>query len=131
MRSSHERNAVKLLVRKHTLTKTAEDLKAVLYARGFEVSQPFCMDLSARLYGYRNYDDFRGRPEPTEISPRDRHCDPATVRARRLFQKAIMADAGFREIADIVLDIVEPNGPIRPRTLRGLHLRRHRLATGQ
>lgn len=87
---------------------TGKRLKRFLRSRGFDVTHCFCLDLAARLYGYADLRELRRSQDGLEESRWDHMVIAATVTSRRAFQRKILKAAGYTDIADAILDEVQP-----------------------
>lgn len=90
----------------------AKRLKKVLKQHGCELSHVKCLDLMARLCGFANFSELKNSTWDGPLSPLDEDVDDETLDARFQHQERVMAEAGFTDIAGLVLDEVNPTGRI-------------------
>ena len=87
-------------------------MKRALARFGQDVQYNRCLDLSSRLYGYKDYREVALTDGYWLFSPADENVDDATVEARFYHQEQLMEAAAFRDIAGIVLDEVNPTARV-------------------
>ena len=87
----------------------AKRLKRSLAVRGIEMRPTMCQNLAARLYGFSNYRDmYFNQDECLNIC--DLEDDPDTAAACHQYHKTVLTQAGFGDIADVLLDEITPVG---------------------
>lgn len=87
----------------------AKRLKRSLAAHGIEMRLTLCQNLAARLYGYSHYLEMH-RSQAACLSLRDLEFDADKVAACRQYQKGVLTQAGFGDIAEALLDKTFPIG---------------------
>lgn len=86
----------------------AKRLKKVLQQHGRDLRYTQCLDLMARLYGFANFSHLNSTTRDEPLSHFDEDIDDKTLEARFQHQERVMAEAGFADIAGLVLDEVNP-----------------------
>jgi hypothetical protein len=94
--------------------RKAKLLRKALEKRERGISYIKCLELTARLFGFRNYHEFARIEGSAEKSPFDDFVDDAMLEARFCTQEEVMATAGFADIAGELLDEVNPTGGFFP-----------------
>lgn len=92
------------------LKRRAKRVKKALKQHGHVLPHTRCLDLMARLYGFAHFVEMKRSVENGPLSPFDEDVDDATLEARFQQQERVMADAGFGDVAGVVLDEVNPTG---------------------
>jgi hypothetical protein len=95
----------------------AKRLKRSLAARGIEMKLSVCQNLVARLYGYAHYHEMH-RTQVACLSVRDLEIDADTAAACRQYQKGVLTQAGFGDVADALLDEIAPIGTFVMKALK-------------
>jgi hypothetical protein len=93
-----------------TAKRRAKRLKRILKQHGRELSHTKCLDLMARLYGFANFSELTNWTWDGPLSPLDEDVNDETLDERFQLQERMMAEAGFADIAGLVLDEVNPTG---------------------
>lgn len=98
--------------------RQAKRLKKVLKRLKYDVSYTACLDLISRLYGFSNFAELKRTSSDQPLSAFDDDVDGDLLEARFQYQERVMIEAGFSDVAGIVLDEVDPtssrNDPIPP-----------------
>jgi len=91
------------------MEKSVQRLEAFLQERGFAIAHDEALELSARLLGFENWERCRGeRSQP--LSPLDQDLSEAELARRDRLQMDVLEREGYGEIADELLDRVDPTG---------------------
>lgn len=90
--------------------RNARRLKKALQQHGRELPHTRCLDLMARLYGFAHLSELKNTIWDTPLSLFDEDVDDQTLEERFQHQEGVMAEAGFADIAGLVLDVVNPTG---------------------
>jgi hypothetical protein len=99
-----------ILVTPNRVKGTAKRLRGVLRELGYDGRLLKCLELSAKLYGFQNWNHYLRHDLDAPLSPLDCFLSDADFAARDDFQLQVLADAGYAAIARDLLDRVNPTG---------------------
>jgi hypothetical protein len=99
-----------------SVKRNAKRLRKALQKRGRELQYTRCLDLVAQLYGFAHFSEFKESTWNAPPSPLDEDVDDQTLEERFEHQEGVMAEAGFADIAGLVLDELNPTGRKRSTT---------------
>ncbi|MCK1603455.1 hypothetical protein IVB02_18910 [Bradyrhizobium sp. 166] len=88
----------------------AKRLRKVLRVLGVEFKHYACVELAARLCGFRDWQHFRGRDLDAPLSLLDDDLSEEEFAARDAFQMAVLQAAGLGAVARELLDRSNPTG---------------------
>jgi hypothetical protein len=91
---------------------SSKRLKKLLHDMGFELTCMDCLELSARLLGFKGWDSY-WRQHDTSLSPLDQDLTEEEFRARDQLQMGVLEAEGFGEVARELLDRCDPTGSWR------------------
>jgi hypothetical protein len=84
-------------------------LKKLLHDMGFELTCMDCLELSARLLGFKSWDSYWNQHHMS-LSPLDQDLTEEEFLARDQLQMGILEAEGFGEVARQLLDRCDPTG---------------------
>lgn len=90
--------------------RKAKHLRKHLRRYGHDLFHAQCLDLMARMYGFKHFRDLQQNEGCEPAGVLDERVDDVTLETRYLQQEQVMAEAGFGNIAGPILDAVNPTG---------------------
>jgi len=88
----------------------AKRLRKILLESGIELKHVPCLELSAKLFGFNNWQHYLGRDRSEPFSPFDHQLSESEFAERDAFQMSVLKMAGFGAVARELLDRVNPSG---------------------
>jgi hypothetical protein len=101
--------AMRINMSQTDVMKSSKRLRAFLHEKGFDIGHGKALDLSARLLGFGNWDSYRGR-HVQSLSLLDQDLEELELAQRNRFQMDVLEREGYGEIANELLDRVDPTG---------------------